>query len=389
MGIKNLEFYSPTKIQFAAGLIAKLPSIVQALRLQSVLLVSDPGIIRAGVLDKVSQTLQQANIPFTCYTDIESDPSVASVRQGVTVAQQQQCDGVVAVGGGSVLDAAKAIAVMLNNPGKIEDYFGVDQIPEQAAPVIAIPTTAGTGSEVTVWSVLSDHENNRKVNIGSYFNAPAIALLDPELSVGLPAAITAATGMDALTHSIESYVNKNSNTFVEALAEKSIQLIADNLRLATLQGDNLEARGNMLLASTLAGLSFNRIRLGLAHAFALPLGNQFHIPHGLVNAIMLPPVMAFNLPANLPAYAKIAQLCGQVTQGMSLRDAAYQSVVAVRQLKQDIGITQTLADFGVQEQHFDAIITEALLSGNVPVNPRSPTYNDMRLLLEQALCGEV
>ncbi|NYT84807.1 iron-containing alcohol dehydrogenase [Pollutimonas harenae] len=389
MGQSSFDFYNPTEIRYGAGVLSTLPALTQCLGIESALLVCDPGIIKAGLVDRVANVLKAANIPFTIFSDIESDPEVRSVDEGVRVARAARVDGVIGVGGGSALDTAKAIAIMLTNEGTIRDYFGIDKIKVQGAPVIAIPTTAGTGSEVTVWSVLSDTENNVKANIGSYLNCPRIALLDPELTTTLPAAITAATGMDALTHAIESYVNKAAHVFSESVAEKSIALIANNLRLAVLQGDNIEARGNMLIASTLAGMSFNRIRLGLAHAFALPLGNLFHIPHGLVNSIMLTPVMKFNLPGNLAYYAKVAELFGERISNLSVREAAERSVLAVHQLKQDIGLTKTLADFNVSEDRFDEIIDEAMRSGNVPVNPRMPTRADMRQLLMQAMTGEI
>ena len=383
------EYHNPTHIQYGAGALVKLPALMREQGIRCALVVCDPGIIRAGLAGKVTELLDRAGARYVQFSDIQSDPEVRSVREGIKVARDAQCDGVIGIGGGSVLDVAKAIGSMLTNEGDIRDYFGVDKMTRDAAPVICIPTTAGTGSEVTVWSVLSDTENNAKVNVGSYRNCAKVALLDPELSVGLPAPITAATGMDALTHAIESYVNKACHIVAHGLGENAIALIANNLRLAVLQGDNLQARGNMLIASSLAGMAFNRIRLGLAHAFALPLGNHFHIPHGLVNAIMLTPVMKFNIPANVEGYAKIATLFGENTQGLSQREAAERSVTAVQQLKRDIGLTQTLADFGLTESRFDEVVDEALTSGNVPVNPRMPSRDDMHLLLWQAMTGEV
>ena len=388
MNNKPFEYHSPTHIQYGAGILNTLPVLLNEQGISAPLLVCDAGIIDAGLASRVAQILDKAGTHYVQFSDIHSDPEVRSVREGIKAAKAAECDGVIGLGGGSVLDVAKAIGSMLTNEGDIRDYFGVDRMAKNAAPVICIPTTAGTGSEVTVWSVLSDTENNAKVNIGSYRNCARVALLDPELSLGLPAHITAATGMDALTHAIESYVNKACHALAAGLAEKSIALIADNLRLAVLQGDNIHARGNMLIASSLAGMAFNRIRLGLAHAFALPLGNHFHIPHGLVNAIMLTPVMKFNVPANLEGYATIARLFGENTAGLSLREAAERSVVAVQQLKRDIGLTQTLADFGLGEDRFDEVIDEALTSGNVPVNPRMPSRDDMRRLLWQGMTGE-
>ena len=279
------------------------------------------------------------------------------------------------------------IAIMRKHPGDIRDYLGVDQVPGPGIPVIAVPTTAGTGSEVTVWSVLTDKEKDQKVIMGSYFNCPRVALLDPELTLTLPPKITAATGMDALTHAIEAYVNKASHIMVQATAEKAIALIADNLRYAVLQGDPLQARPNMLIASSLAGVSFNRVRCGVVHALSLPLGNQFHIPHGMVNAIMLTPCMRFNAPAQPVAFAKIAELFGEDIRGLTVHEAAQKAVLAVQRLKQDIGLTETLADFKVTPDQFDRIIDEALQSGNMAVNPRTATREDMRQLLLDAMSG--
>jgi len=386
--VKGFEFRWPTEMRVGPGVLSSLPAVVDQLKIKSLLVVSDPGVNQAGLLDRVQQALSGSSVKKTLFSDIKSDPEVRSVEEGLRLARSNGCDGVLGIGGGSVLDVSKAIAVMLGNDGSISNFYGVDNIPGPGAPVIAIPTTAGTGSEVTVWSVLTDTSKDEKVVIGSYHNCPRIALLDPELTLTLPPKITAATGMDALTHAIESYVNKISHLMVEAAAEKSIALIGENLRLATLQGDNMQARQNMLVASSLAGVAFNRVRLGIVHAFSLPLGNIFHIPHGMVNAIMLAPVMRFNAPANPHAYAKIARLLGEKTDSLNLYDAAQQSVTAVQRLKRDIGLTETLADYGVTESRFDEVIEEAMRSGNIPVNPRMPTVHDMRQLLIEGISGE-
>ncbi|WP_050477794.1 iron-containing alcohol dehydrogenase [Herbaspirillum rhizosphaerae] len=389
MTLAAFNYHNPVELQFGAGSLARLPAIVQSLGGRRVLVVGDPGVLQAGLVGRVTQVLSAADIPHDVFTDIKSDPEVRSVDLGVAMAKQKGADMVVGIGGGSALDAAKAIALMITNEGNIRDFFGIDKVKRAGAPVIAIPTTGGTGSEVTVWSVLSDTENDLKVNIGSPFNYARVAILDPELTRSLPAHVTAATGMDALTHAVESYVNKSCHPMAEAVAEKAIRLIADNLRVAVAQGDHMEARGNMLIASSLAGMSFNRIRLGLVHAFALPLGNKFHIPHGLVNGIMLPAVMRFNLPGNLQKYAKIAELFGERIEGLSLREAAERSVHAVQQLKFDIGLTQTLADFGVTEAAFEAVIDETLTSGNIAINPRLPTRNDLAHMLQCGMRGTV
>jgi alcohol dehydrogenase len=270
---------------------------------------------------------------------------------------------------------------MLTNPGSIRDYVGIGKVKVAGAPVVAIPTTAGTGSEMTIWSVLSDKEQKVKISVGSVLNCPRVALLDPELTLSLPPAVTAATGMDALTHALESYVNKATQPISEAMSEQAMALIARSLRVAVAQPDNARARADMLLASTIAAMAFNSTRLGLVHAFALPLGARFHIPHGLVNAIMLPAVMRFNLPGNLPKYARIAEIFGERVAHLSLVEAAERSVAAIERLKLDIGITAKLGQFGMAEGDLDGVVDEAMQSGNVPVNPRQPTRDDMKALL--------
>lgn len=384
----HFNFYTPTEIEFGAGVLQKLPGIIQRFAARRVLVVGDPGLVKAGLVARVTDLLDRHDIAYDTFTDLKSDPEVRSVRAGSALAREKGADLVVAIGGGSAMDTAKGIGLMMRAPGRIEDYFGIDKILEAGSPVIAIPTTAGTGSEVTVWSVLHDTDADQKVVIGSPFICPRIALLDPELSLSLPGSITAATGMDALTHAVESYVNKLCHPFVEACAEKAIALIGQNLRLAVAQGEHIEARGNMLLASSLAGMAFNRVRLGLVHAFSLPLGNKYHIPHGMVNGIMLPAVMQFNVPGNLPKYKRVAELLGESTVGLGLREAAMRSVRAVTQLKADIGLTDTLADYGVSPDGFDAVIAEAMTSGNVAVNPRMPTLDDMKRMLAAGLAGD-
>ncbi|WP_438396110.1 iron-containing alcohol dehydrogenase [Caballeronia sp. DA-9] len=383
----SFSFNVPTIIEYGRGNLARLPDFVRQLGGKRVLVVGDPGVKAAGIVGRVTSTLEAANIAAFAFTDVESDPAVQSITDGIALARDKSCDLIVGVGGGSALDTAKAIGLMLRNAGTIRDYVGIGKVPHAGAPVIAIPTTAGTGSELTIWSVLSDTDADVKISIGSVHNLPRIGLLDPELTVSLPAKFTAATGMDALTHAIESCVNKANQPFTEALAYQAIALIHKSLRRATHHGDDIDARGDMLLASAMAGIAFNATRLGLVHAFALPLGNKFGIPHGLVNAIMLPAVMAYNASANPDAYARVAALLGHDVAGLSNSEAANHAAQAVHVLRQDIGITQTLADFGVTPACFDAVIGEAMTSGNVAVNPRYPTADDMAMLLSRGIDG--
>lgn len=382
--ITSFSYHNPTAIEFGWGALARLPELVKSVGGRRVLVVGDPGVAKAGLVERVVSALGGA-FPVTIFTDVESDPDARSVDAGVQLARSKECDVIVGIGGGSAMDVAKVIGVMLTNPGNIRDYNGMGKIGQPGAPVIAIPTTSGTGSELTIWSVLSDKEKKTKFGVGSVLNCARIALLDPELTMSLPPAITAATGIDALTHALESYVNTATQPISEAMSEQSMALIARSLRLAVAQPGNKEARADMLLASTIAAMAFNSTRLGLAHAFAMPLGSRFHIPHGLANAIMLPAVMRFNLPGNLAKFARIAQIFGERTDGLSLREAAERSVIAIEQLQADIGITAKLGDFHMTEADLHDVAAEAMLSGNVAVNPRKPTLEDMKALLRAKL----
>ena len=382
--LTSFSYHNPTAIEFGWGALARLPDLVKSVGGRRALVVGDPGVAQAGLVNRVVAALGEA-IPVTTFTDVESDPDARSVDAGVQLARSRECDVIIGIGGGSAMDVAKVIGVMLTNPGNIRDYNGMGKIGKPGAPVIAIPTTSGTGSELTIWSVLSDKEKKTKFGVDSILNCARVALLDPELTMSLPPAITAATGIDALTHALESYVNTATQPISEAMSEQSMALIARSLRLAVAQPGNKEARADMLLASTIAAMAFNSTRLGLAHAFAMPLGSRFHIPHGLANAIMLPAVMRFNLPGNLAKFARIAQIFGERTDGLSLREAAERSVIAIEQLQADIGITAKLGDFHMTEADLHDVAAEAMLSGNVAVNPRKPTLEDMKALLRAKL----
>lgn len=383
--MRPFSYHIPTQIEFGQGAIDRLPEFVKDLGGARVLIVSDPGVHRAGLVDRLQSILTSASIFSTPFLDVESDPATRSVDDGAAYGKSNGCDVVVGVGGGSALDAAKAIGLMLTNGGNIKDYVGIGKVPKVGAPVIAVPTTAGTGSELTIWSVLSDKIAKVKISVGSVLNCPKIAVLDPELTLSLPSEITATTGMDALTHALESYVNTATQPISEAMSDQAMTLIARSLRRAFEDGSDIEARGDMLLASSIAAMAFNSTRLGLVHAFAMPLGAKFGIPHGLVNAIMLPEVMRFNHLSNPRKFARIAEIFGEDIRGISDEAAAMLSVSAIEKLKLDLSITAKLSNFGVTEAAFDEIASEAMQSGNVVVNPRQPTHEDMKAILKAEL----
>lgn len=378
MTTKSFRYEVPTAIEFGSGYIKNLAHHVKHLKGSKVLIVGDPGVVQAGIVARLEGPLKLEGIPYIIFSEVGTEAAIESIELGVSVAKSENCDIIVGVGGGSALDTAKAIGIMLKHPGTIRDYIGIDLVPGPGVPVIAVPTTAGTGSELTRFAVLSDEKENVKLSVGSMYVCPSLALCDPDLTITLPSHLTAATGMDALTHALESYVNKVTQPISEALSLQSMKLIAKSLRLAVVQGENMEARSDMLLASSIAAMAFNTTRLGLAHALAIPLGAHFKIPHGVVNAILLPEVMKFNLIGNPEKFKEIAKIFGEKIDGLSDREAAESAVKAIRQLNKDIGITQKLSDYGLEEGHLDFIAEEAMLSGNVPVNPVKPTLEDLK-----------
>ncbi|KQR73207.1 alcohol dehydrogenase [Arthrobacter sp. Leaf337] len=382
---QHFSFELPTRIEFGIGLIDTLAEQVTRLGGKHVLLVSDRGLVAAGVVGRVADILTAANFDVVTFTDVEPEPEAEGVTAGAQLCNDEGRDIVVAVGGGSALDTGKSIALMAKNTGHIRDYAGLEIPSSQGLPVIAIPTTAGTGSECAVWSVISEKARNIKYGVGGRNMTATVAFCDPSLSVSLPARLTVGTGLDALTHALESYVNKATQPISEALSEKAMELIARSLRTAVFNGADIQARSDMLLASTMAACAFAPTRLGLAHAMAMPLGAKAKIPHGDVISILLPEVMRFNVNANLDKFARIATIFGVDTRSMSLREAAHAGVDAVAQLITDIGAPRSLAAYGVQESDLEQLAAESMESGNIVVNPRPATAADLVDIMRKCL----
>lgn len=378
------QYVASTEIVFGIGAINELPERLKNLQGSRVFIVSDPGVEQAGILGKITNIFKEAKVVSTIFTELKGEPDVKAISLATEKAKEFKADLIVGLGGGSALDAAKAVAVMVKNKGKIIQYAGLNKAPEPGLPLICIPTTAGTGSEVTIWTVITDKESNIKFGIGGKYLTPTLAICDPGLTTSLPASITATTGCDALSHALESFVNKATQPISEVLSRESMRLVAKSLRRAVAQGDNLEARYDMLLSSTMAAMAFNPTRLGLAHALGMPLGGKFKVPHGIGIAILLPQVMEFNLPGNLHKYKEIAEIFGEKTEGLSLLKASELSVVAIKKLNADIGIPANLRDFSITENDLDYIVEEAILSGNVAVNPRKPTLEDLKEIVRRS-----
>lgn len=381
----NFTFELPTRIEFGVGAIETLPQLLEQLAGKSVLLVSDPGLVAAGVVDRVFDLLTHRGFPSTVFTDVEPEPDANGVMAGVEIAVAASVDVIVAVGGGSALDTGKSIAFMVNNKGHIRDYAGLNVPSEPGLPVIAVPTSAGTGSECAIWSVISEKDSNGKYGVGGRNMTATIALCDPELTLTLPPKHTIASGVDALAHALESYVNKATQPISEALSEKALELIARSLRRAVFDGADISARADMLVASTMAACAFAPTRLGLAHAMAMPLGAKAKIPHGEVIGILLPEVMRFNAVAAREKFARIAQIFGVDTRSLSLTAAAHAGVDAVNELIADIGTPNSLAAYGVRETDLESLADDSMLSGNVVVNPRQCGRDDLVTIMRSCL----
>ncbi len=377
-------FETMPRIRFGAGSLETLGEEVRRLEGSRVLVVTDPGIVKAGVFEAVKTVLDKAGLAVTAFTEVESDPSLETAQACIQAATFARPDVVVGVGGGSSLDLAKVAAVMITNEGPIEAYFGMELVPRPGVPLVLIPTTAGTGSEMTSISVLSDTQNQVKKGIVSRYLFARAAILDPLLTLELPQRVTATTGMDALVHAIESFVGVRATVFTDTLNLRAIRLVAGNLRQAFCNGRNVAARENMLYASCLAGMAFSNTQNGLDHALALAIGGRYHLPHGLLTAFLLPGVMEFNAIAVPHKFAQIAEAFGEPVAGLSELEAARRAVAAVRALLDDLGISTRLGDYGVSRQDIPAIARAALgatrLIGN---NPRTVTEADVVGMLER------
>jgi alcohol dehydrogenase len=377
----------PTEIVMGRGASKQTGEWVKELNTKKAFIATDKGIVNAGILEGILNSLKEESIEYVLFDEVESDPSTDMIDKATELAKKSGCDFTIGIGGGSSMDTAKAVAAMVTNEGKIFDYVGIGKIKKKPLPIVAIPTTAGTGSEATYWSVITDKKTNIKTGVGSWYLMPTIAIVDPLLTKSMPPRVTAFTGMDALTHAVESYVCKATQPISESLAIHSIKLIARSLRKAVADGDNIDAREDMIMGSTLAALAFNVTRLGLAHAIASPLGAHFNIPHGVANAIVLPNVMEFNVLAVPEKFAEIAIVFGEDIKGLSEMEAGMKAVDAVKKLMRDIGIIEGLKDYGLKEEDLKTIAEEAYKSGNVTVNPRKTTVNDLIEIMKKSMNG--
>ncbi|WP_027185383.1 iron-containing alcohol dehydrogenase [Desulfovibrio inopinatus] len=372
-------FCTTSRIVFGPGTLNDIGTELRRLGATKVCIVTDPGVMSTGIIERLTTVLEAAELGVCLYDQVQADPPFELVDQTVEIVKEHGADAIVGIGGGSSLDMAKITGAMATNPGSVSEYFGIDLLPNPGLPTILIPTTAGTGSEVTPIVILSDNTEQLKKGVVSSHLYPACALLDPELTLGLPPKVTAATGMDALIHAIEAYTSKNATPMSDLLAKEAMRLIYANIRTAYANGENIEGRTNMLRGAMLAGMAFANAGVTAVHAFAYPIGAQFHIPHGIANTIMLVPVMQFNMLGNLDRFADIADFFGQPTEGLSQRAKAQVTVDALIELASDLQVPQHLSEYGVTHDHVPN------LAENVLKVTRLLANNPRKLLLDDAI----
>ena len=382
--LNNFSFELPTRIEYGVGASGKLVELIQELRSQKVLIVTDNGVEASGLLSALTDQLAAAQLESDIFSDVEPNPKDHNVHAGAQIARKLQADCLVAVGGGSPIDCAKSIAVLATHEGSVRDYEGKDKISGNVLPLIAIPTTAGTGSEVTFSSVITDTAENFKFTVKHPSLAPRIALLDPQMTLTMPPGLTAATGMDALTHAIEGYTANVSEPLADAAALYAIELVAKYLKIAVFEGSNMEARAGMLVGSLLAGIAFSHSDVGSVHCIAEALGGKYDTAHGVCNAVVLPAVMEYNMDYCLERYARIAVAMG--IRSDSSKEGARLAVEAVKQLAVDINLP-SFTSFGVKAEDIEELAVNSFVNGSNLDNPRPMTKDDYVFLFNNMMRG--
>ena len=383
--MNDFSFMVPQNIVFGTGSLGKLPEQVRSLGSEHAFVVSDHGLEAIGVVDRIVSTLEDAGIKVTTFLDVLPNPTVDMVNAAVDGYKSSGATSIIALGGGSPMDVAKAVGVVVRYGGSITEYEGAGKVPGPIEPLIAIPTTAGTGSEVTPFSVIVDTSRNYKLSVFSYEVLPKIALLEPELIMTAPASVAAACGLDAMIHAWEAYTSLAANPFTDAMAEKALDLIGANIRRFVANRKDIEAAEAMMAGSTFAGIAFAWARLGNVHAMSHPVSAYFNVPHGVANAILLPTIVEFNALADEGRYKRIYRYIRQVRHQPIIDFKPQVLVDETRKLMRDLGIPASLAEVGVTEDKIEAMAHDAMESGNIAMNPRQTTLKDVIALYHKAM----
>lgn len=374
------DFFAPTVNFFGNGSVEVVGERCEILGGKKALIVTDKFLkgLENGPVTKVVNSLNKVGINVAYFDGVEPNPKDYNIYDGLKEYQEKECDLIITVGGGSAHDCGKGIGIAATHDGDLyENYAGIEKLQHPLPPIVCVNTTAGTGSEVTRHCVITNVEKKIKYVIVSWRNTPLVSINDPELMIDKPASLTAATGMDALTHAIESYISLGANAVTDSMAIQAIKLISDNLRQAVANGRNMTARDNMTNASLLAGMAFNNAGLGYVHAMAHQLGGLYDIPHGIANAVLLPHVLEYNMISDLEKFANIAEFMGENIEGISKRDAAFKAIEAIKNLSKDVNIPSNLQALGVKSSDFELMARLALEDGNAGSNPIQGTEKDI------------
>jgi alcohol dehydrogenase class IV len=371
---------TPRLMAVGGGALAELPSLMARLELSRPLIVTDPYIAGSGILDRATGLLDGVRIAWSVFSDTVSDPTTEVIGTGVQLLRDGDFDSLVAIGGGSSIDTAKGMSVLFANGGQMRDYKVPAEIPQLGPAIIAIPTTAGTGSEVTRFTVVTDTETDEKMLIAGLACCPAAAIVDFELTLTMPLRLTADTGIDSLTHAIEAYVSRRANPFTDGLARNAMGLIARHIRTACAEPGNRAAREAMMLGATTAGMAFSNASVALVHGMSRPIGAFFHVPHGLSNAMLLPAITAFSASAALERYADCARAMGVAEEGEGSQAAVARLLDELRRLNADLKVPTPRA-YGIKKDRYDELLpvmaSQALASGSPANNPRVPSQDEI------------
>ena len=372
---------------FGAGARKELPEVLNRMGVKKALVCTDKGLLKVGTAQKVTEVLDQCGFPYEIFSEVKPNPTVTNVKDGIKAFADAKADCIIAIGGGSAMDTAKGIGIVTNNPefSDIVSLEGVAPTKKKSVPIIALPTTAGTGAEVTINYVIIDEERQAKMVCVDPNDIPAVAIVDAELMYSLPKSLTAATGMDALTHAIEGYITKGAWVMSDMYELQAIKMIAEFLPLAVEEPTNPKGREGMALAQYIAAQAFSNVGLGLVHGMAHPMGSLHDIPHGVANALLLPTIMEFNMPKCIEKFGVIAQTMGVDTTGMSAQEAAQAAVDAVKALSVRVGIPQSLTALGIKEEDIPALAAQAIADVCTPGNPRDVTEAEIVELYKKVL----
>ncbi|MBM4447847.1 MAG: iron-containing alcohol dehydrogenase [Chloroflexi bacterium] len=379
-------FRSPNKLIFGNGVVSQVGAEVARMGAKKAFIITDPGVAKSGLTAGVEAALKKQKIEYGLFARVEPEPPAHLVDECAREVREDGYDILIGVGGGSSLDVAKGASIVATNGGGVLDYVGREVVPRAGVPKVLIPTTAGTGSEVTWVFVVTDEKDNDKKVVFSYYNLADVAIVDPLLTLSMPPKVTADTGMDALTHAVETYVSRTSTPFGDVLALEAIRLIGENLPIACAKANNVEARYNMSLGATVAGLAFGSGGVGAVHALAYVLDTEYHLSHGRTNAIMLPYVVDYNKTGALEKYAHIARAIGENTDGLTDYQAVELLVLRLHQLLEDVGIPATLGAYGITEADLPKLVAGGMKQSRLfSVNPRDLTEADVEGIYRSAL----